>query len=69
VKPEALGAVSTTFGSETRGLSRLEDGTLVRDAIAAEPGAAVHVGFSRPVELGEALRSRPPDPAAGAGEW
>jgi mannose-6-phosphate isomerase len=111
---EWLGAVSTTFGSDTRGLSRLEDGTLVRDAIAAdpetwlgpghverfgpdprllvklldagqrlpvhfhpgrsfardelglpygkteawivvqaEPGAAVHVGFSRPVELGE----------------
>jgi mannose-6-phosphate isomerase len=34
---EWLGAVSTTFGSDTRGLSRLQDGTLVRDAIAADP--------------------------------
>jgi mannose-6-phosphate isomerase len=111
---EWLGAVNTTFGSDDRGLSRLEDGTLVRDAIAAapdawlgpdhvrrfgadpsllvklldagqrlpvhfhpgrafardslgvphgkteawiivdaEPGATVHVGFSRPVELDE----------------
>jgi mannose-6-phosphate isomerase len=35
---EWLGAVNTTFDG-TRGLSRLEDGTLVRDAIAADPAA------------------------------
>jgi mannose-6-phosphate isomerase len=34
---EWLGAVNTTFGDEQRGLSRLEDGRLVRDAIAADP--------------------------------
>ncbi len=34
---EWLGAVNTAFGHEQRGLSRLEDGTLVRDAIAADP--------------------------------
>jgi mannose-6-phosphate isomerase len=34
---EWLGAVNTTFGDGERGLSRLEDGTLVRDAIAADP--------------------------------
>jgi mannose-6-phosphate isomerase len=33
---EWLGAVNTTFDG-SRGLSRLEDGTLVRDAIAADP--------------------------------
>ena len=33
---EWLGAASTTFGDDVRGLSRLEDGTFVRDAIAAE---------------------------------
>jgi mannose-6-phosphate isomerase len=36
---EWIGAVNTTFGDETRGLSRLEDGTYVRDAIAADPEA------------------------------
>jgi mannose-6-phosphate isomerase len=36
---EWLGAVNTAFGSDTRGLSRLEDGTLVRDAVAADPEA------------------------------
>ena len=36
---EWLGAVTTTFGSDERGLSRLQDGTLVRDAIAADPEA------------------------------
>ena len=36
---EWLGAVTTTFGSDERGLSRFQDGTLVRAAIAAEPGA------------------------------
>ena len=34
---EWIGAVSTKFGSPERGLSRFEDGTLVRDAIAADP--------------------------------
>jgi mannose-6-phosphate isomerase len=44
---EWLGAVNTAFGSDRRGLSRLEDGTLVRDAIAAAPEAWLgpeHVG-------------------------
>jgi mannose-6-phosphate isomerase len=36
---EWLGAVNTAFGSSDRGLSRLENGTLVRDAVAAEPEA------------------------------
>ena len=36
---EWLGAVNTTFGDEERGLSRLPDGTLLRDAVAAEPEA------------------------------
>lgn len=36
---EWLGAVNTTFGSDERGLSRLDDRTLVRDAIAAKPEA------------------------------
>jgi mannose-6-phosphate isomerase len=35
---EWLGAVSTMFGSD-RGLSRFEDGTLVRDAVEADPEA------------------------------
>jgi mannose-6-phosphate isomerase len=35
---EWLGSVTTTFGArDDRGLSRLADGTLVRDAIAADP--------------------------------
>jgi mannose-6-phosphate isomerase len=37
---EWLGAVNTTFAArDGRGLSRLQDGTLVRDAIAADPEA------------------------------
>ena len=37
---EWIGAVNTTFGAtDGRGLSRLQDGTLVRDAIAADPEA------------------------------
>jgi mannose-6-phosphate isomerase len=36
---EWLGAVNTMFGEDRRGLSRLDDGTLVRDAIAAHPEA------------------------------
>jgi mannose-6-phosphate isomerase len=34
---EWLGAVNSAFGSDERGLGRLQDGTLVRDAIAADP--------------------------------
>jgi mannose-6-phosphate isomerase len=34
---EWIGAVNTTFGETTRGLSRLEDGSFLRDAVAAEP--------------------------------
>jgi mannose-6-phosphate isomerase len=44
---EWLGAVNSAFGSDSRGLSRLEDGTLVRDAVAADPEAwlgSEHVG-------------------------
>jgi mannose-6-phosphate isomerase len=36
---EWVGAVNTSFGEEVEGLSRFEDGTLVRDAIAADPEA------------------------------
>ena len=36
---EWLGAANTTFGDPERGLSRLADGTLVRDAIQADPEA------------------------------
>src|SRR2546430_2403811 len=37
---EWLGAVNTTFGAANgRGLSQVEDGTLVRDAIASDPEA------------------------------
>ena len=36
---EWIGAVNTAFGHSERGLSRLADGTLVRDAIAADPEA------------------------------
>jgi mannose-6-phosphate isomerase len=36
---EWLGAINTTFGDTERGLSRLQDGTLVRDAIYADPEA------------------------------
>jgi mannose-6-phosphate isomerase len=34
---EWIGAVNTMFGKPDRGPSRLEDGTLLRDAIAADP--------------------------------
>jgi mannose-6-phosphate isomerase len=34
---EWIGAVNTTFGDEIRGLSRLDDGGFLRDAIAAAP--------------------------------
>jgi mannose-6-phosphate isomerase len=34
---EWIGAVNTMFGQRERGLSRLDDGTFVRDAIAADP--------------------------------
>jgi mannose-6-phosphate isomerase len=36
---EWIGAVNSMFGSTTRGLSRLEDGSLLRDRIAADPEA------------------------------
>ena len=36
---EWIGAVSTMFGQAERGLSRFEDGTLVRDAVRADPEA------------------------------
>ena len=36
---EWLGAANTAFGAEERGLSRLQDGTFVRDAIQADPEA------------------------------
>ena len=32
-----VGSTATSFGSDTEGLSRLEDGRLLRDAIAADP--------------------------------
>jgi mannose-6-phosphate isomerase len=34
---EWIGSAATLFGEAERGLSRLSDGTLVRDALAAEP--------------------------------
>jgi mannose-6-phosphate isomerase len=45
---EWIGAVNTAFGHEERGLSRLEDGTLLRDAIAADPEAFLGPGRSEP---------------------
>jgi mannose-6-phosphate isomerase len=36
---EWIGAVSTTFGSATRGLSHLDDGSLLKDRIAEDPDA------------------------------
>jgi mannose-6-phosphate isomerase len=45
---EWLGAVNTTFGDAERGLSRLDDGTLVRDAIAAHPEAWLGPGRDHP---------------------
>jgi mannose-6-phosphate isomerase len=44
---EWLGAVTTTFDG-TRGLGRLSDGTLVRDAIAADPAAWLGPGLDEP---------------------
>jgi mannose-6-phosphate isomerase len=44
---EWIGAVNTTFGDESRGLSRLPDGTLVRDAVARDPE-----GFLGPEHVG-----------------
>jgi mannose-6-phosphate isomerase len=45
---EWLGAVNTTFGDAERGLSRLADGTLVRDAIGADPEAWLGPGRDHP---------------------
>jgi mannose-6-phosphate isomerase len=36
---EWIGSVTTLFGETEKGLSRLPDGTLVRDALAADPAA------------------------------
>jgi mannose-6-phosphate isomerase len=41
---EWIGAVNTTFADPIRGLSRLPDGTYVRDAIAADPEAYLGPG-------------------------
>jgi mannose-6-phosphate isomerase len=48
---EWIGAVNTAFGHEDRGLSRLEDGTLLRDAIAADPEAFLGPGRTDPALL------------------
>ena len=45
---EWIGAVNSAFGHTERGLSRLEDGTLVRDAIAADPEAFLGPGRTEP---------------------
>ena len=45
---EWIGAVNTAFGHSERGLSRLADGTLVRDAIAADPEAFLGPGRTEP---------------------
>jgi mannose-6-phosphate isomerase len=45
---EWIGAVNSAFGHTERGLSRLEDGTLVRDAIAADPSAFLGPGRTDP---------------------
>ena len=45
---EWIGAVNTAFGHSKLGLSRLADGTLVRDAIAADPEAFLGPGRSEP---------------------
>ena len=61
---EWLGAANTTFGGYERGLSRLPDGTFVRDAIAADPEAylgAEHAAAlrRRSGAAGQAARRRP----------
>ena len=45
---EWIGATNTAFGHSERGLSRLEDGTFVRDAIAADPQAFLGPGRTEP---------------------
>jgi mannose-6-phosphate isomerase len=45
---EWIGAVNTAFGHEKRGLSRLEDGTLLRDAIADDPERFLGPGLTDP---------------------
>ena len=62
---EWLGAVNTTFAAhDDRGLSRLDDGTLVRDAVAADPVALARPGARRALRRGpcsadQAARRRP----------
>ncbi len=41
---EWIGSAATLFGESERGLSRLPDGTLVRDALAADPEAWLGAG-------------------------
>jgi mannose-6-phosphate isomerase len=45
---EWIGATNTAFGHSERGLSRLEDGTFLRDAIAADAQAFLGPGRSEP---------------------
>ena len=69
---EWIGSASTLFGESERGLSRLPDGALVRDALAADPegwlGAAHAARFgAEPRAAGQAARrrrapARPPPP-------
>jgi mannose-6-phosphate isomerase len=48
---EWIGAVNPAFGHDERGLSRLEDGTLLRDAIAADPRAFLGPDRNEPALL------------------
>jgi mannose-6-phosphate isomerase len=45
---EWIGSVTTAFGDGERGLSRLADGTFLRDAIAADPEAYLGPGRTEP---------------------
>jgi mannose-6-phosphate isomerase len=45
---EWIGATNTAFGHTERGLSRLEDGRLLRDAIAADPEPFLGPGRTEP---------------------
>ena len=76
---EWIGSASTLFGERERGLSRLPDGTLVRDALAADPegwlgaGHAARFGASpallvKLLDAGERLPVHHHPGAAFAGE-